>query len=116
MNLISQNKIADSALEYIKPPIKIKNPEESGGYNEWESYKSFGAGAEFAIRELENISIEFAEWLVGEGWIQAGSYDIVKNMYKGVELEDEYFNKVDLFLNKELWRMKNITNTMDQFQ
>lgn len=64
MNTISRNKIADSAWEYIKPPINIKTPGESDGYNEWEVYKSFEAGAEFAIRELENISIEFAEWLV----------------------------------------------------
>lgn len=41
----------------------------------------FKAGVSFAEKELENLAIEFAEWLVGEGWVQAETYNTFKNVY-----------------------------------
>ena len=61
------------------------------------TYDGFYTGVSFAEKELENLAIEFAEWLVGEGWIQAESYNTFKNVYHANIEENVRLTTKELF-------------------
>ena len=60
MKLIPQEIVDKAANSYI-----IKNHAEGCDYTK----EDFKAGVEFAIRKLENINIEFANWLIKNEYI-----------------------------------------------
>ena len=64
----------------------------------------FKAGISFAEKELENLAIEFAEWLVGEGWVQAETYNTFKNVYHANIEENVRLTTQELF---EIFKQEN---------
>jgi hypothetical protein len=66
MNLIKQSDIDDIA--------------ENQGFS-FETYEAFKDGVKFAESKFEELAIEFVEWVVGEGWVQAETYNTFKNVY-----------------------------------
>ena len=69
MKLIPQEIVEKAVWDNINSTINWATPQDSDGYNEFEVYAAFKAGVEFAEKELENINIEFADWLVKNGYI-----------------------------------------------
>ena len=68
------------------------------------AYDGFYAGVSFAEKELENLAIEFAEWLVGEGWVQAETYNTFKNVYHANIEENVRLTTQELF---EIFKQEN---------
>ena len=84
--MILKSKIEEAALENS---IGADYPETE--------QDAFYVGAKWAEKELENLAIEFAEWLVGEGWIQAESYNTFKNVYHANIEENVRLTTQELF-------------------
>ena len=64
----------------------------------------FQEGIAFAEKELESLAVEFVEWLVGEGWIQAESYNTFKNVYHANIEENVRLTTQELF---EIFKQEN---------
>lgn len=79
--MIPQNKINEAAREYAL----IKNNEHEIAF--MLSKSDFKAGVQFALNEIQPLMVEFAEEIIGDGWIlRADGWQNVMD-YKVPELE-----------------------------
>ena len=60
--IIPKEEVEKAAWESIEPPINLKTPEDSDGYNEYEVFLAFKAGVEFSEKyvqqHIQDIIIE----------------------------------------------------------